>query len=81
MRVRSRKSGASDEIRYGLLLRMVGRTAEARVIFNELLLQMKRAEISARRAGGMACDCREVAVSLSQRGSEEPPACSKDNSV
>ena len=30
-------------MRYGLLLRMVGRTAEARVVFNELLLQMKRA--------------------------------------
>ena len=26
-----------------LLLRMVGRDAEARVVFNELLLQMKRA--------------------------------------
>jgi hypothetical protein len=35
--------GAEARVRYGLLLRMVGRTAEARVVFNELLLQMKRA--------------------------------------
>jgi len=34
---------AEARVRYGLLLRMVGRTAEARVVFNELLLQMKRA--------------------------------------
>ncbi|MBW8857382.1 MAG: tetratricopeptide repeat protein, partial [Bradyrhizobium sp.] len=30
-------------VRYGMLLRMVGRTAEARIVFNELLLQMRRA--------------------------------------
>lgn len=35
--------GAEARVSYGLLLRMVGRTAEARVVFNELLLQMKRA--------------------------------------
>jgi hypothetical protein len=35
--------GAEARVRYGLLLRMVGRTAEARIVFNELLLQMKRA--------------------------------------
>jgi hypothetical protein len=35
--------GAEARVRYGLLLRMVGRTAEARILFNELLLQMKRA--------------------------------------
>ncbi|MGB8400959.1 hypothetical protein [Bradyrhizobium sp.] len=35
--------GAEARVRYGMLLRMVGRTAEARVVFNELLLQMKRA--------------------------------------
>jgi hypothetical protein len=35
--------GAEARVRYGMLLRMVGRTAEARLVFNELLLQMKRA--------------------------------------
>ena len=35
--------GAEARVRYGLLLRMAGRNAEARVVFNELLLQMKRA--------------------------------------
>jgi hypothetical protein len=35
--------GAEARVRYGMLLRMVRRTAEARVVFNELLLQMKRA--------------------------------------
>jgi len=33
---------AEARVRYGLLLRMAGRTAEAKVVFNELLLQMKR---------------------------------------
>lgn len=36
-------SGAEARVRYGMLLKLVGRTAEARVVFNELLLQMKRA--------------------------------------
>ena len=35
--------GAEARVRYGLLLRVVGRNAEARVVFNELLLQMRRA--------------------------------------
>jgi hypothetical protein len=35
--------GAEARVRYGILLRMAGRDAEARVVFNELLLQMKRA--------------------------------------
>ena len=35
--------GAEARVRYGMLLRMVGRTTEARIVFNELLLQMKRA--------------------------------------
>jgi hypothetical protein len=35
--------GAEARVRYGLLLRMVGRTAEARMVFNELLIQMRRA--------------------------------------
>lgn len=35
--------GAEARVRYGLLLRMAGRNTEARVVFNELLLQMKRA--------------------------------------
>jgi hypothetical protein len=36
-------SGAEARVRYGMLLKTIGRTAEARVLFNELLLQMKRA--------------------------------------
>jgi len=43
MRSRPIFPGAEARVRYGLLLRMVGRTAEARIVFNELLLQMKRA--------------------------------------
>ncbi|WKA26728.1 tetratricopeptide repeat protein [Bradyrhizobium roseum] len=35
--------GAEARVRYGMLLRITGRNAEARVVFNELLLQMKRA--------------------------------------
>jgi len=35
--------GAEARVRYGMLLRMTGRNAEARIVFNELLLQMKRA--------------------------------------
>jgi hypothetical protein len=35
--------GAEARVRYGMLLRMVGRTAEARMVFNELLIQMRRA--------------------------------------
>ena len=35
--------GAEARVRYGLLLHMVGRTAEGRVVLNELLLQMRRA--------------------------------------
>ena len=38
-----RDPGAEAGVRYGRLLRMTGRNAEARVVFNELLLQMKRA--------------------------------------
>jgi hypothetical protein len=40
--------GAEARVRYGMLLKLVGRTAEARVIFNELLLQMKRVPKHAR---------------------------------
>ena len=40
--------GAEARVRYGMLLKLVGRTAEARVIFNELLIQMKRAPKHAR---------------------------------
>jgi hypothetical protein len=39
---------AEARVRYGMLLKMVGRTAEARVIFNELLIQMRRAPKHAR---------------------------------
>jgi hypothetical protein len=42
--------GAEARVRYGMLLRMVGRTAEARVVFNELLIQMRRAPQYVREA-------------------------------
>jgi hypothetical protein len=35
--------GAEARVRYGLLLKLMGRTAEAKVVFAELLIQMKRA--------------------------------------
>jgi hypothetical protein len=35
--------GAEARVRYGLLLNLMGRTGEAKVVFAELLLQMKRA--------------------------------------
>ena len=35
--------GAEARVRYGLLLGLVGRTADAKVVFTELLLQMRRA--------------------------------------
>jgi len=35
--------GAEARVRYGMLLKLVGRTVEARVVFNELLIQMRRA--------------------------------------
>jgi hypothetical protein len=35
--------GAEAKVRYGLLLGLVGRTADARVVFTELLIQMRRA--------------------------------------
>ncbi|QHO75844.1 hypothetical protein ACH79_27775 [Bradyrhizobium sp. CCBAU 051011] len=34
---------AEAKVRYGMLLSMAGRTAEARIVFNELLLSMRRA--------------------------------------
>jgi len=42
--------GAEAQVRHGVLLQMVGRTAEARAIFNELLIQMRRAPKFARKA-------------------------------
>jgi hypothetical protein len=42
--------GAEATVRYGLLLKTVGRTAEARVVLNELLLKMKRAPSYLRKA-------------------------------
>jgi hypothetical protein len=37
-------SGSAEaRVRYGLLLRTVGRTDDARIVFNELLIQMRRA--------------------------------------
>ncbi len=35
--------GAEARVRYGMLLELVGRSAEARIVFNELLIQMRRA--------------------------------------
>jgi len=35
--------GSEAKVRYGLLLKLVGRIAEAKVVFTELLVQMKRA--------------------------------------
>lgn len=35
--------GAEARVRYGLTLKLVGRTADAKVVFTELLIQMKRA--------------------------------------
>jgi hypothetical protein len=35
--------GAEARVRYGLLLKLMGRTPEAKVVFTELLIQMKRA--------------------------------------
>jgi len=35
--------GAEATVRYGLLLKTIGRTAEARVVLNELLIKMRRA--------------------------------------
>jgi hypothetical protein len=35
--------GAEARVRYGLMLKLVGRTADAKVVFTELLIQMKRA--------------------------------------
>jgi hypothetical protein len=37
-------------VRYGLLLKLMGRTSEAKVVFTELLVQMKRAPRHVRRA-------------------------------
>ncbi|MBI5265272.1 MAG: tetratricopeptide repeat protein [Bradyrhizobium sp.] len=42
--------GAEARVRYGMLLNMVGRTAEARIVFNELLIQMRRAPKYLRKA-------------------------------
>jgi len=42
--------GAEARVRYGLLLQLVGRSAEARVVFNELLIQMRRAPKYLRKA-------------------------------
>jgi hypothetical protein len=56
--------GAEARVRQGILLRMVGRNAEAKVVFNELLLQMKRAPKSARGAGRAAFDRRKAVADL-----------------
>jgi hypothetical protein len=42
--------GAEARVRYGLLLKLMGRTAEAKVVFAELLIQMKRAPKYLRKA-------------------------------
>ncbi|MET4629263.1 hypothetical protein ABIB83_006299 [Bradyrhizobium sp. I1.8.5] len=57
--------GAEARVRYGMLLQMVGRSAEARVVFNELLIQMRRAPKYLREAGRLALDRREAVFDLS----------------
>jgi len=42
--------GAEARVRYGLLLKLVSRTNEAKVVFTELLIQMKRAPWHVRSA-------------------------------
>jgi hypothetical protein len=42
--------GSEAKVRYGLLLKLVGRIAEAKVVFTELLVQMKRAPRHVRKA-------------------------------
>lgn len=42
--------GAEARVRYGLLLKLMGRTSEAKVLFTELLVQMKRAPRHVRKA-------------------------------
>jgi len=42
--------GAEARVRYGLLLKLMGRTEEAKVVFTELLIQMKRAPRHVRSA-------------------------------
>jgi hypothetical protein len=42
--------GAEARVRYGLLLKLVGRTTEAKVVFTELIIQMKRAPRHVRQA-------------------------------
>ena len=42
--------GAEARVRHGMLLQTVGRTAEARAILNELLIQMRRAPRFAQKA-------------------------------
>jgi len=44
--------GAEARVRYGLLLKLMGRTSEAKVVFTELLIQMKRAPKYLREAQG-----------------------------
>ena len=43
-------AGAEARVRHGMLLQMIGRVAEARVVFNELLIQMRRAPKYVRKA-------------------------------
>jgi hypothetical protein len=42
--------GVEARVRYGMLLKLVGRTSEAKVVFTELLIQMKRAPRHVRSA-------------------------------
>jgi len=43
-------SGAEARVRHGMLLQLLGRAAEARIVFNELLIQMRRAPKHVRKA-------------------------------
>jgi hypothetical protein len=42
--------GAEVKVRYGLLLKLVGRLADAKLVFNEFLIQMRRQPKHVRRA-------------------------------
>ncbi|MGC2779263.1 MAG: tetratricopeptide repeat protein [Bradyrhizobium sp.] len=42
--------GSEAKVRYGMLLKLVGRIAEAKIVFTELLIQMKRAPRHVRKA-------------------------------
>lgn len=56
--------GAEARVRYGMLLQMVGRSAEARMVFNELLIQMRRAPKYLREAQAEWLSIAEKQISV-----------------